>query len=67
MKVEILDEALDDLVAGHHFYERQGIGLGAYFIDSIWSDIESLYLYAACGGIVARGQCSGKKVSFSYS
>ena len=46
MKIEILDEAEQDLIDGFAFYERQSIGLGNYFLDSVFSDIESLYLYA---------------------
>ena len=48
MRVRILTSALDDLTAGRAFYDRQGEGLGAYFFDSIFSDIDSLALY---GGI----------------
>lgn len=46
MKIEILDEAEQDLVDGFTFFERQDEGLGNYFLDSIFSDIESLHLYA---------------------
>ncbi|MEW5904847.1 MAG: type II toxin-antitoxin system RelE/ParE family toxin [Pseudomonadota bacterium] len=46
MKVRILDAASRDLVDGYHFYERQQSGLGAYFIDSLFSDIDALLLYA---------------------
>lgn len=46
MKLELLDEAEQDIVDGFHFYERQTAGLGAYFVDSLLSDIESLHLYA---------------------
>lgn len=46
MKIEILDEAEQDLIDGFAFYERQSIGLGDYFLDSIFSDVESLHLYA---------------------
>ena len=50
MKIKVLDEAVDDLAAGHRFYEQQASGLGEYFLDSLWSDIQSLRLY---GGIHA--------------
>jgi hypothetical protein len=46
MRIEILDEAEKDLVNGFAFYERQSKGLGDYFLDSIFSDVESLHLYA---------------------
>jgi hypothetical protein len=46
MSVQVLDEATKDLADGYHFYEHQTEGLGDYFLDSIWSDINSLCLYA---------------------
>jgi plasmid stabilization system protein ParE len=46
MKLRILDSALEDLDRGRAFYERQGEGLGAYFLDSLFSEIDSLILYA---------------------
>lgn len=48
MRVEVLDEAEGDLVDGLRFYERQSPGLGAYFLDSLYSDIDTLRLF---GGI----------------
>ncbi len=46
MKLRILDAASGDLIEGHRFYERQQAGLGAYFLDSLFSDIDSLQIYA---------------------
>ena len=46
MRVQILDEAQRDLVEGYRFYEGQGEELGDYFLDSLFSDIDSLQLYA---------------------
>ena len=46
MKIQILDEAEQDLVDGFRFYEAQDEGLGDYFLNSIFSDIDSLQLYA---------------------
>ena len=46
MKLKILSSAIDDLHAGHVFYESQDAGLGDYFFDSLFSDIDSLQLYA---------------------
>jgi plasmid stabilization system protein ParE len=48
MRVQILDEAEQDLVDAFHFYERQAAGLGSYFLDSLYSDIDSLQIF---GGI----------------
>lgn len=47
MNIEILDEAENDIVNAMRFYEAQSKNLGTYFLDSILSDIDSLYLYAA--------------------
>lgn len=46
MKIRILDSASQDLIKGFHFYEKQDAGLGNYFIDSLFSDIDSLLVYA---------------------
>lgn len=46
MKVQILDEALQDLTDGYRFYESQQEGLGNYFLDSLFADIDSLQFYA---------------------
>jgi len=46
MKIRILDSASQDLIDGYHFYEKQESGLGDYFIDSLFSDIDSLQIYA---------------------
>lgn len=46
MKINILDLAERDLIEGFRFYEAQEAGLGAHFINNLYSDIESLSLYA---------------------
>jgi len=46
MKIRILDSASQDLIKGFRFYEKQETGLGSYFIDSLFSDIDSLLVYA---------------------
>lgn len=46
MRIEISEAAGQDLIDGHQFYERQAVGLGDYFVDSVLADIESLQLYA---------------------
>ena len=42
MKIEILSIALVDIQSGQHFYEQQQEGLGAYFLDLLFSDIDAL-------------------------
>ncbi|MBU6183412.1 MAG: type II toxin-antitoxin system RelE/ParE family toxin [Verrucomicrobia bacterium] len=46
MKISVQPSALEDLRVGFEFYERQQSGLGGYFLDSLYSDIDSLLLYA---------------------
>lgn len=46
MRVKILNSAEKDLEEGFRFYESQSPALGAYFIDSIFSDIDSLEFFA---------------------
>lgn len=46
MTVRILDEAEQDLLDGFRFYDTREQGLGDYFLDSLFSDIDSLHLYA---------------------
>ncbi len=54
MRIEILDKAEDDLVEGYAFYKEKEPVLGAYFLDSLYSDIESLRLYAGTHPIAIR-------------
>jgi plasmid stabilization system protein ParE len=46
-----LDSALEDLDRGRKFYDDQGEGLGSYFLDSLFSEIDSLVLF---GGVHRR-------------
>jgi hypothetical protein len=46
VKIKILDLAKWDILDGFHFYESQEDGLGSYFLNGIYSDIESLRLFA---------------------
>ena len=46
MNIQILPSALEDLYTGRNFYEQQEVGLGDYFLDSLFSDIDSLIIYA---------------------
>ncbi len=54
MRIEILDKAEGDLVDGFRFYESHEAGLGAYFLDSLYSDIDSLAVYAGIHRVVYR-------------
>ena len=46
MKIAILNEATQDLRDGFTFYESQEHGLGDYFLNTLFADIDSLKLYA---------------------
>lgn len=45
MNIKILTEAQNDIAKAILFYEKQKENLGKYFLDSIMSDIQSLYIY----------------------
>lgn len=46
MSVRILRSAKRTVADGIRFYDRQGAGRGAYFLNSIMSDLRSLEIYA---------------------
>jgi hypothetical protein len=46
MNIAILPSASADLADGFAFYEDPEEGLGNYFLESLYSDIDSLKLYA---------------------
>jgi hypothetical protein len=46
MKIKILNSSNQDLMDGYWFYEKQAEGLGVFFLDSLFSDIDSLTIYA---------------------
>ncbi len=48
MRIQILDAAEKDLEEGCLFYESRNLGLGSYFLDSLYADIDSLAYF---GGI----------------
>lgn len=53
MRIKILSIAEDDLVEGYRFYESQADGLGTYFLDTLYSDIDSLAYFAGIHRIVS--------------
>jgi hypothetical protein len=46
MRVRVLRPALEDIASGRQFYDAHSRGVGDYFFDSIFSEIDSLVLYA---------------------
>lgn len=80
MRLEILDKAEDDLVEGYQFYENQQPGLGAYFLQSLYSDVESLKcmvafiaapiaIFTACSpsGFHLRSFTRSPRILFSFT
>jgi plasmid stabilization system protein ParE len=66
MKIEVLRDAQRDLLAGYDFYERQSPGLGAYFLDSLFSDIDSLVLYAGIHSrVYGSHRCLSRRFPFA--
>lgn len=66
MRIEILDEAQEDLIEGFHFYEDREIGLGPYFLDCLFSDIDSLLLYAGIHQVIyGYHRCLSKRLPFA--
>ena len=51
MKIKISRFADQDLIDAYQFYERQSEGLGMYFLDTLFSDIDSLKIF---GGIHSK-------------
>jgi len=52
MRIKILSAAESDLEEGHRFYESQADGLGTYFLDTLYSDIDSLAYFAGMHRVV---------------
>ena len=66
MKIEILPDANEDLIAGFHFYEKQSPGLGQYFLDSLFSDVHSLLVYRGIHPIIhGSHRCLSKRFPFA--
>ena len=66
MRIEILDEAQQDLIEGFYFYEDRVAGIGAYFLDCLFSDIDSLLVYAGIHQIVfGYHRCLSKRFPFA--
>ena len=46
MDFKILPSGFRDLAESRDFYDQRDPGLGSYFLESLFSDIESLRIYA---------------------
>jgi hypothetical protein len=66
VKIKILDVAQDDLIQGFRFYEGRDAGLGAYFLDCLFSDIDSLLLHGGIHPVVyGHHRCLSKRFPFA--
>lgn len=66
MRIRILDEAQDDLIKGFRFYEGREAGLGAYFLDCLFSDIDSLLVYGGIHQVIyGHRRCLSKRFPFA--
>lgn len=66
MNIQILDDAQEDLIQGFHFYDNQESGLGAYFLDCLFSDIDSLLVYAGVHAVTyTYHRCLSKRFPFA--
>jgi len=66
VKIRILDEAQDDLIQGFRFYEGREAGLGAYFLDCLFSDIDSLLVYSGIHQVVyGHHRCLSRRFPFA--
>jgi len=52
MQIKIREQAKADLFAGFCFYETQAPGLGDYFLNSLYADIDSLLIYAGVHRVI---------------
>ena len=66
MRIEILDEAQEDLIQGFRFYEGREVGLGSYFLDCLFSDIDSLLVFAGIHPVTyGYHRCLSKRFPFA--
>jgi hypothetical protein len=64
--IEILPGAQRDLISGFRFYESQAQGLGRYFLDSLFADVELLAAYGGIHPIVfGYHRCLSKRFPFA--
>lgn len=66
MRIEVLDDAKDDLIDSYRFYEGQSQGLGSYFLDSLFADIDSLLLHVGIHPVVhGSHRCLASRFPFA--
>lgn len=66
MKTVVLDSAKQRLIEAFSFYEPQSSGLGTYFLDSLFADIDSLAIYAGIHGLFnGFHRCHSRRFRFA--
>lgn len=66
MKIRILSPAEEDLEEGYRFYDSQAPGLGLYFLDCLYSDIDSLTYFGGIHPVVfGRHRLLSKRFPFA--
>jgi hypothetical protein len=66
VNIEILEEAEQDLIEGYRFYEGRETGVGSYFLDCLFSDIDALLLFAGIHQVVCGyHRCLSKRFPFA--
>ena len=58
-RLQIIATAERDLEDGFRFYERQTPGIGSYFLDSLFADLDSLIAFA---GIHAKSNGNARRM-----
>ena len=66
MIIQISDAAKLDLLEGSQFYENQEENIGSYFLDSLYSDIDSLKLYAGIHRKKLGSRVEGQSHTLTY-
>ena len=66
MRIRILASAIRDLRDGQEFYDRQEAGIGDYFQDCLFSDIDSLICVYPMAAVATRAgrPCVGRSSAF---
>ena len=54
MEIRILQSTQQDIVDAYFFYEKQQTGIGTYFLDSIYLDIDKLETHAGIHPIIFK-------------
>jgi len=67
MKIVFLSAAKVDLREGFSFYEEKGPGLGSYFLESLYADIDSLRIYAGVHEVHFQKYYRALSKRFPYS